>query len=370
MRQNRLPILPFLLLSILALIFGLWAGLLRLGWVLPVLRSNLPTSHGALMISGFLGTLITLERVAALRQRWMLAAPLLTGLGSALGLALPGSALGPTLITMGSLVAVAILIVIVRRETQLFTVVMAVGALSWLAGNLLWLTGAALNRLVWWWAAFLILTIAGERLELSRVLRPKRWHYTLFTGAALLFITGVALYSWQPRSGAWLTGVGMLVLSAWLLRFDIAAFNLRHPNPLTRYIALCLFLGYLWLGVSGVLLLAFGVQAAGFLYDAILHTLFLGFVFSMIFGHAPIIFPALTGIQIHYRPLLFLPLALLHGSLALRVAADLSGWHTGRMWGGLLNEIALVLFMALIARQVILSRRQKPLTEQSANKAK
>ena len=370
MRQNKLPIKPFLFLSVVALLFGLWAGLLRLGWVLPVLRSNLPVSHGALMISGFLGTLVTLERVAALRKRWMLVAPLLTSLGSALGLIFPGSALGPTLITLGSLGALVIMIIIVWRETQVFTVTMAFGALCWLTGNLLWLSGTPISRLVWLWAAYLILTISGERLELSRVLRPKRWHYALFTAAALLFVVGVVVFAFQPRSGAVLTGAGSLALAVWLVRFDIAYRNLRHPIPLTRYIALCLFIGYFWLAIGGVFLLTFGVQVAGFLYDAMLHAVFLGFVFSMIFGHAPIIFPALTGIHIPYHPSLLVPLVLLHGSLVLRIVADLTAWHTGRMWGGLINEIALIIFLALIARQVITSGGKQQSLSQTAGKVK
>ncbi len=357
MRRNIPTIAPFLILSILGLTAGLWAGLLRLGWVLPALRSNLAFSHGSLMISGFLGTLITLERVAALRRAWMLAAPALTGLGWVLGLAFPGQVLGPALITLGSLGAVAILLIIVRRETQIFTITMAAGALCWLAGNLLWLGGTALNRVVWWWAAYLVLTIAGERLELSRVRQPKPLHYRLFTAAALVFLAGVLVTTARPQTGIFIIGAGLLALAAWLIRFDIARFNLRHPNPLTRYIALCLFSGYLWLGVSGILNLTVGVQAAGPLYDAVLHTLFVGFVLSMIFGHAPIILPALTGIQVSYHRIFMLPLALLHISLALRVAADLSGWHSGRMWGGLINETALILFLILLARQVLLSQK-------------
>lgn len=43
--------------------------------------------------------------------------------------------------------------------------------------------------------------------------------------------------------------------------------------------------------MSGALALMAGQQVAGPLYDAMLHTFFLGFVFGMIFGHAPIIFP-------------------------------------------------------------------------------
>ena len=63
-------ILPFLVPALLALLVALWAGLLRLGWVLPSTR-GLALAHGPLMVSGFLGALIALERAVALKIRWM-----------------------------------------------------------------------------------------------------------------------------------------------------------------------------------------------------------------------------------------------------------------------------------------------------------
>ncbi|MCL4561467.1 MAG: hypothetical protein M1281_12740, partial [Chloroflexi bacterium] len=69
---------PLLGLSMLALLAGLWAGLSRLGWTLPIWQPNLLLAHGPLMVSGFLGSLIILERVVALRIKALYLAPLLT----------------------------------------------------------------------------------------------------------------------------------------------------------------------------------------------------------------------------------------------------------------------------------------------------
>ena len=63
------------------LLAALWAGLMRLGWQLPALTPSLALAHGPLMISGFLGTLITLERAVAMQKKWMYIPPLLSGLG-------------------------------------------------------------------------------------------------------------------------------------------------------------------------------------------------------------------------------------------------------------------------------------------------
>jgi hypothetical protein len=88
--EGRLTPLPFLGLGLLALLAGMWAGLLRLGWGWPMLRPTLPISHGPLMIAGFLGTVIGIERAVALqalagaRYRWTFLGPGLTGLGAML----------------------------------------------------------------------------------------------------------------------------------------------------------------------------------------------------------------------------------------------------------------------------------------------
>ena len=40
----------------------------------------------------------------------------------------------------------------------------------------------------------------------------------------------------------------------------------------------------------------------------------------MVFGHAPIIFPAVLRVAVPYHATFYLPLALLHASLAVRLA--------------------------------------------------
>ena len=68
-----------MLLAMITLAAATWAGLIRLGYTLPVIQSNLPTNHGTLMVAGFFGTLISLERAIALGKWWSYLAPLLSG---------------------------------------------------------------------------------------------------------------------------------------------------------------------------------------------------------------------------------------------------------------------------------------------------
>ncbi len=59
--------------------------------------------------------------------------------------------------------------------------------------------------------------------------------------------------------------------------------------------------GSVWLAARGALALLSGELRGGLRYDAWLHTLLLGFVFALIFGHAPIIRRAVTGLPLAYR---------------------------------------------------------------------
>ncbi|MBI3963187.1 MAG: hypothetical protein HY335_10555 [Deinococcus sp.] len=144
--------------------------------------------------------------------------------------------------------------------------------------------------------------------------------------------------------GVRLAGVGLVALALWLLRFDLARHNLRQVG-LPRFTAVSLVLGYCWLAVGGILALAFGSAWAGPLYDALLHAVFLGFVMAAVMGHAPIIFPAVTGRRVPFRPVFYTHLGLLQLSLLLRLGGDLALWWPGRQWGGLLNAVALLLFL-------------------------
>jgi hypothetical protein len=75
---------------------------LPLAWPLPVEHANWITFHGPLMVCGFLGTVIGLERAVGSGKGWAYAAPVLTG-GEALLLALGAVGAAPVVgITSGS----------------------------------------------------------------------------------------------------------------------------------------------------------------------------------------------------------------------------------------------------------------------------
>lgn len=364
MPRERLPLLA---LAALALASGLWAALVRIGWGLPALPLPIAGQHGALMISGFLGTLISLERAVALNWRPAFLPPLFSGLGMVwLIFGLPME-VGRALITLGALGLTLVFIRIIRLQMATFTIVMGLGAVCWLIGDLVWLARWPLLNTLPWWVGFLVLTIAGERLELGRLLRLGKWEQSGFIFSVGVLLAGLLLSLVSLLHGWALAGLGFVLLGLWLLQFDIARRTVRQTG-LPRYIAVCLLIGYGWLILGGGLWIAFGtLPASNLLYDAALHAVLLGFVFSMIFGHAPIILPALFNRLVTYTPAFYLPLTALHLSLILRLTGDLGGWPAGRLWGGLFNVLAVLVFFPLV---FITLRRAAPSTPPPAKPAR
>ncbi|HEX7271473.1 MAG TPA: hypothetical protein VF420_04890 [Casimicrobiaceae bacterium] len=345
--------LPLLALGFVGLILGVGAGLARLGWGAPALASSVASLHGPLLVGGFLGAVIALERAVALGGYWAYLGPLLAGLGT-LGAVAGAPALAMWCFLAGSLVLLAASVMVFRRQPASFTAVLALGALSWAVGNALWATGSGVHEIVLWWLAFPILTIAGERLELTRLLPPAPVARRVF--AVILIAIGGGLLLAHSSWGPPLFGSGLIALSLWLLKQDIAGRTVR-TRGLTRFIAVCLLSGYAWLAVGGGIVLAGGVAPGSASYDAALHALLLGFVFAMIFGHAPVIFPAVVRVAIPYHASFYAPLALLHVSLILRLAGDATGRFEWTKLGGMLNALALAAFIVSTVIAVVRGRR-------------
>lgn len=304
-----MPRKPLLLIGFASLVAAMWGGLLRLGWPLPGGEIAPKTWHGALMIAGFLGTLIALERAVALGRGWY-AAPVLNAIGAAL--LLFGVRESFYLLAAGA----AILALASRHS-----LVMAAGALSLFAANLMPERSAA----VFLWAAFPVLTIAGERLEMSKLRAPPKWAKALFVAIALLIPAGA--------HDLRMFGAGLIALALWLAQWDVARVTIRQRG-LPRYVAVCVLSGYAWLGLAG------GLAVAGGDYGVMLHAIFLGFVFPMIFAHAPIVLPAVAGAALPFHRGFYVPVALLEATLVVRLFE--------RELGGLLNVVAILSFFAVV----------------------
>lgn len=365
--------LPLLLPGLLALVFGLAAGLWRLGaWVPeapPAALARAAIGHGALMVCGFFGVVIALERAVALaaarprdaawpRRALPYTMPLLSAFGTLAQLAgLPTLAAAAWL--LAALALLVATLAIWHRQPEPFVGVLALAAAAWACGNALLLAGAGVATVVPWWLAFLVLTIAGERLELSRLApRPPgaATAFALLMAAVVLALAlatrgALAAEPGWAEAGARGFGAALLGLSLWLWRHDLARRTVRQRG-LPRYVALCLLAGYAWLGLAGGLMAAQGLHPGSAAWDAALHALLLGFVFSMVFGHAPIILPAVLRVAVPHAPRLYVPLLLLHASVALRVAGGLAGSAGLRQAGAWLSVLAIAAFIATVVSLV------------------
>ena len=346
---------PLLALGFVALVVGIGAGLARLGVPVPQTAAAAAALHGPLMICGFFGTVIALERAVAVGSLWPYAGPLSAAVGTIAVLA--SNPLAPWLFVAAGVGLLGASADVFRRQRALFTFTLAAGAACWLIGSVAWASGAAVHDAVAWWLAFLILTIAGERLELSRFMPPSPVATRLF--AAIFGAIVVGLLAARFAGGTMIFATGLVALAAWLGRQDIARRTVRTQG-LTRFIAVCLLSGYAWLAVGGAVVVAAGGLVPGSRsYDAALHALGLGFVFSMVFGHAPIIFPAVLRVAVPYHPAFYAPLALLHLSLLVRLAGDGAADFAWTRAGGVGNALALAAFIVGTATAVIRGRRQR-----------
>jgi len=345
--------LPLLAIIVAAMVVGIAAGLARLGIDMPTLAMERIGLHGPILVAGVFGTLIALERAVAMRTvmgrnwTWADASPVLGGAGTIVLVVNGATVPAVALLTAGAAVLVAINLEMLRRHPTLDVLTMTIGAGFLLLADAAWLADRAVPFLTPWWMAFLVLTITGERLELARLRIHGRFAYATFGVAAAIYIGALLFMVIDAALGVRLSGIGMLALTVWLLRYDLAWVTIHRPG-LPRFVAACLLAGYAWLGVAGLIAVASPQIWSGFGYDAYIHAVLLGFVMSMVFGHAPIIFPAVLERPITFHPAAWIPLALLHIAVATRIVADVITNMDLRQTAGILTAVSIALYGVVI----------------------
>lgn len=347
--ENR-RLLPVILpLVFLSLLLGVWAGWIRIGWAYPL--TVVAGKHGALMVGSFLGTLISLERAVVLKTKWAMLVPLLSGL-SLLFFIFGADEGAFYLLALGSLGQVVMIYYFLDKYKELYLAVMLAGSICWLVGNLMWLVWTSYPLAAPWWIAFLLLIITGERLELTRFLPIKKSRKQGLIAALCIFMAGIIIPF--HGNGRYIAAVGLIAIGLWLLKYDMATKSVRREGQ-HKFSAVLLLMGYAWLIVSGCLMLAGDIY--GFIYDAVLHSFFVGFVFSMIFAHGPVILPGVLGIPIKpYHKILYLPAIVLQASLIVRIASDILALDEWRRWAGMWNGIAILLFFMIMGLLIIKER--------------
>lgn len=342
--------IPVAALAVVALVAAGWGGLSRLG-LAPSAPGDVATYHGALMVSSFIGTLIGLERAIVMRRTWAYLAPILSAFAAVALIAGAGGPVGAFFAMAAALAFLAVTVVGAPASPGTAVVVMSAGAAAWLIGAVVWWQGAPPFRSMPWWAAYLVLTIAAERMELARALRPSGMATGILVVAATTFAAGTAVTLVDLAIGIRIAGAGALVLAVWLALRDRPPAVVKMRG-LPRFIATTIPLAYAWLAVGALLMITFDGIPSGWRYDAMVHALFAGFVLSMIVAHAPIVVPAVVGIAIAYRRVLYAPVILLQLSVATRIAGDAIERSDVRDAGAIGIAVSVVGFMLAMGSSV------------------
>ena len=336
----------------ISLLAGLAGALLLLGVWSPVMSTRLSKWHGPLMVLGFVGTVICLERAVALGHRLAFLVPAVSGLGVIVLLApLPfdSARAGLALLTLAQLGLLTIYVPLWRRSHDDAIVIQGAGAFCAAGAAALLTTGVHVSQIVGWLACHMILTICGERLELSRLTMARN---RALPALCLAVVAALLVSVVSPAIGWRVLGVVLIGLAVWLCRHDVARGGLRRGGQ-AAYIGTLLMVGYLWLATAGIVCTVQGPPISRSGYDAVVHSLFLGFTMGMILGHAPIILPAVLQVRLEWTTWFWLPAFLLEASLLVRIGiGDGLDRSAAVQAGGTVNVLSLLTLVAVIATHI------------------
>lgn len=348
-----------------AVLTGIWRLAATRGFPVPPVPTEWPP-HGHWMVGGFLAVLIMVERMATLPPGWLVWVPFVYALGAVTvhtGWAVSRGAvilgfLGWTLHRVRA-------IRVYRAPEKPLIEVAALGLLTLAVMRPGGLTGRPDVALAGLGA--IVGVIAVERLELllrGRAFGPRAVWAGLLGWMALL--AGSVLWGPLPLP---ILGLATVLVMGGVLAHDAAVRAAVRvfrgatgsgPGslpPLYGFLTKALLLAYAWMGLGGALLAGWGALPPATAKDMVYHAVGLGFIFTMILAHAPVILPAvLGGAPIRRAPVgLFW---LFQGTTVLRLVGDVAVAKAPALWAwtgwptGLLHTVFLALYMVTLAHHV------------------
>lgn len=365
-RPVRFPWYRLILLAfaVLAAVTGMLTALNRAG--LPALHQPRPlvAAHGALMVFGFMGTAIGMERGVAYRSggrrnpRWGFLAPLFGALGVlsifVLTFTYPlpqrWQAIPGILWTISMAFLAAVYAGIWMWQNSLTLIVQILGALTGCVSLVLWSAGWSATVLAPSWMVFLVLTIVGERLELSRVSFRSSPVEGVIMAASVVSVAGGFLIPWFRETGYVVLGCAFLVLLVTMLASDIARRTFRLGG-FTGFMGCAMLVAYFW-GILGSSLWVILPHTYSNMHSAwsgfSLVCFDLGFVMSMVIAHAFLIVPAILRRPARWTRAMWVPLALLTAG----VATGFAGALTGQLMVGKVSSAIEILALASLVLTV------------------
>jgi nitrite reductase (NO-forming) len=333
--KPQLLVLP---LAVLFLLLFLVVGLFRMFAVQGLMSSpplvSMFAYHGQMLVVETLAILLVTERyIGALPfnlNRSIHSMPVLVALGAVLKLAGGlGSQraldiAGTVLLALGFILYLYVLYAVGRRSAQPLPMrFMMVGGVVMLVGLILseWQSVVGNLPFILFLLGFPMLTILGERVELSRFLSPRAqgWMKRGFWAATLAFLLLLFQMVWGFPLFQLLWALLLTLTVMPLVRGELKLVRMAGGG-LHLYLGRHLILAYAWL-LLGLLLVTANslVQDSRALLDASIHALAVGFIGTMILAHTPVIAPVILNRTVAADKLSLLPVALLTVGNGMRV---------------------------------------------------
>lgn len=367
----------------LAALLGLVAALIRADLIHPSGRVPLADLHGGLMVYGFLGAAIGLERAVAYRSggpgkpSWGFFAPALGLLGSLLcllSLMVSSPAAAPAWVrveffggipwTLSMLVLTAMYLAIWRRQPSAEVLIQVLGSLVGLVGAAAWVAGLDASVLAPTWLFFLILTIVGERVELARAVFSDVRLESGILGLSLLAVLMLPVQAMAPSVGYPLLGLSLGLLLLVMASHDVAKGTFRHGG-LPGFMGTCMLSAYAWGLLAALIWMAAPLDSSTYWGDMALHALAVGFIMTMVIAHVCMIVPSVIRRPLPFHPLLWGAWALMQVGLLIRLLGAIRLytplWKAGNLLNvlGILSMMLTVVYLAARGKQVLASKRYR-----------
>ncbi len=335
-----------LFVSIFSMVVGLIVGLSRASFW-NVLQ-NIAQYHFLIMSGSFFGTLITLERIVTIKQKWAHLLPLLNG-SSIVFFLLGNVAFALFMLFIGSLVMLVMYIVFWRQHKDLIHSLFILSGVCYAMAVLEYAFNTNLFLSVRFFELFFLITIVAERLELARFINVPEY----FKRGLLLSLLLLVIISFFQRWNEFY-GIIISLTTLGLIQYDIAKKNIKAREP-HRFRGWALMVGYYWLLIHGISFLIPHILT----YDIQIHTFFLGFVMNMVFAHVTIILPAVLKVQydvntkVYYMIWFVFQMILIYRFLSYRYFMEQFSVSA------LVNVIVVILFFMVNIFYLIKSSQQK-----------
>lgn len=385
-RTTRLPKgrVALLLTAGLAALIGLLGALVRSNLIGGLPAVVMPDDHGVLMVFGFLGSAIGLERAVAYRGggkrhvRWCFAAPLLGGVGtlvllvsttvfslSGSGEALRyGHVVAAALWTASMAMLFAIYIAIWRRQPSGYILIQLIASMLGVAGILLWAGRIDAAVLAPSWLMFLVLTIVGERAELARSVFSGHNIEIAILMLCLLNVLMLIVQCLNPDIGYPLLGLALAALLVAMISHDIARGTWNHGG-LPGFMGTCMMSAYGWGLIAACIWVFAPMSGNGYWTDFALHALAIGFIVTMVIAHVCMIVPSIIHRPLPFHPVLWAAWTVLQLGLALRCMGTVRNmtmlWKIGDAFSvlGMLMMMLSVVLLAVFGKRILARKRDR-----------